>query len=920
MTFLDDVQGEVHSAPSVTDPTFHRGQDTQAAFGDWFSRPLRVATIPWAEGNHIATAIYPWHAYFTNTEVYSKVKGFSRLRCKLHVKLMINASPFQYSLGIMSYRPLAGGGSDPAYSGGELANYNTITNDIPTLMSYTQMPHAHFEPQYSKGCEMELPFLYHSDWVPLISSDLAHLQHMGRLSIASYSTLRTAGTSTANPITISVYVWATEVELAGPSMILQSKDEYSLKPVSSTAYAIAAAAKSMESVPSIAPFARATGVMASSLGSVASMFGFSNPPVIDPVHNMRINYAANISSTDIPTQLEKLSMDPKNELTVDGRTVGLDGVDNMSIRYVLDRSVFYTSFQWNAADAADAIVFSTYINPSIAHVTEYVPNLFGGTAKQIQMTPSCLLGTMFANWRGPITLKFVAAASQFHRGRLRFSYDPAGPWADNQLGSMRLYQKVWDLSISNTFEYEVPYMAATSWLQNFNYAVTEANATASIFWKDRTGFAGIPTGYTKYYFNGALRVDVMSELTAPSAVNIPIFVYVNASKVEFANPQVTHSISQLSLAELQSLDAVTVNDDVVKTDIEIIEDIDHIHDVYMGEAVVSLRNVIHRSVYWDTIKPSFIGCTTSPSFDPTATQGFRQAVVRWIIPRLPMSFCVLPTSLNGSGTNGYPPWSIFNNTSINPPVLGRYKYGCNARTTPLSLIVACYAGWRGSLCWRAFIEGQPAGDIGDMNGGTSIPGIALSRLTVDRSQQSMTVLRAGDNSTFPAPANSVWNTLQGGAVVRHCKTPAFTGFTNYITYRSREWEEVNSGERSEFCGVSKGTPDQVPTVDAILPHYSSFRMLSSNPNYYFPVASGYVAPNITPPDTYDTFSINAKYTTNPFLHNPGGVTATTLDRAPSIALYNSAGVDFTGFMFLAVPTLWMYTATKTIIPDVIQNN
>lgn len=900
LTFLDDNVGEVHSVPSISDPTFHRGADMNAPFGDWFSRPLKIGTINWAEGSHVASGFNPWHSYFSNPEVYSKIKGFSRLRCKLHVKLLINASPFQYSLGVMSYRPLAGDNTIPAYSGGSLDDYYTVNNSAATLMSYTQMPHAHFEPQYSKGCEMELPFLYYMDWIPLEDSSLIHLRDMGRMSIASYAILRTAGTTTANPISISIYAWASDLELAGPSMSLQSKDEYSKKPISSTASAVASAAKSLERVPVIAPFARATGIMATSLGSLASLFGFSNPPVIDPVSSMRINYAANLSSTDIPTQIEKLSLDPKNELCVDSRTVGLGGEDQMSIKHILNRDVFFTSFQWNAADAPDQVLFSYYVNPAPTVVNSYTGAVTGVGVRGLQMVPSALMSQMFSSWRGPVKLKFVVAASQFHRGRLRISYDPSGPWSNSSTGDMRLYQKVWDLSSANTFEFEIPFMAPVAWLETYQ-EFTKADASSSTYWSDRG--AAISAPYAPRFFNGALRIDVMSELTAPSATNVPVFVYINAKDVEFANPTSGLSLGQLSLAKLQSLDSVVVNDSIIAESIPVVDDIDNSTHVYMGEKVVSLRHLIHRSTYWDTIRSSLLGASNNQAYNAVVNSGLRVAAIKWVIPRLPMSFCLLPSTGQGPA-NGYPPWSVFM-TTIGGTTTA--SYGCSARTTPLALITSCYAGWRGGMVWRAFIEGGSPNKYE-----TTAAAYHMDDLYIERDQLPCTVIRPLDNTSSIAPANSKSHVLSSGGVISALASGVSQGIgmSDFAQWMNTYWKNTVHYRRSLFGGISKGTPNEVPVVDAVIPHYSPLRMMSSNPDFHFPSASGYSTPYTASYDVNDTFSVNMKIsTTTPVF--------TDLNSITPVALFNHAGVDFTAFMFLAVPTIWFYTSTANTLPSLV---
>ena len=887
----------MHTAPSLADPTFERGDDSIADLGNWFSRPIRIQKYTWAENTNLAAAFNPWLNYFSHPEIYAKIKGFSRLRCKLHVKLIINASPFQYSLGIMSYRPLCGDGTVPAFSGGELYNYTTVVNDVPSLMVYTQYPHAHFMPQMSKGCEMELPFVYYKDWITLQDSSLNHLRDMGRMVLASYDVLRTASsTASANPISVSVYAWASNVELAGPSMSLQA-DEYAERPVSTVASAVAAAAGSLQAIPPLAPFARATMMVANGVASVARFFGFSNPPIIDPVRSMRINYAANLASPDIPTQIEKLSLDPKNELTVDSRTVGLDGVDHMAISHILDRDVYFSTFMWQATDAPDASLFGMDINPAVSDIAS-VSAIIGNGVK-VQMTPSALLSQMFGHWRGPITLKFVAACSAFHRGRLRISYDPNGRWGISELGTARLYQKVWDLASANTFEYEIPFMASSTYLSTFRDAST-GSRLSNKFWEERASTAG--TTYNSGVFNGCIRIDVMNELTAPAAVDVPIFVYINASKVEFANPINIDATGQFTHAVLQSLE---VDDDVQHETIPVVDKIEHRNDVYMGERVVSTRQLLHRATFWDVLRPSFVGSTADSSFNiNTAT--WRSLIIKWMFPRMPMPFVILPNSAAGNGNSlNWPNWTFFSDLTTT------IRFGSSSRTTPVSLLSMCYVGWRGSIVWRGFLDG-PNQNVAN--------GIHVDSLRLTRETKSPAVLRPPNNSSSSAPANTGYNVLRGGQVVKVIDGGADpTTADNYFVLNNGVLADVYSDIDNGFIGVARACPDQTPYIEAVVPQYSNLRMHAGNPNYYFPIGSGYYSGSngyATNGDLPDNVCITAKMSV---LRGNTPVSVASRMSVPGIEMFVHAGVDYSNFMFLAVPTLWRYnTSTAGYVPQVAE--
>lgn len=896
ITFADDTQGDTWSSPSLTDPTFSRGDDKIATYESWFSRPLKVASIPWAENTNIGQNIYPWRAYFTHPEVYAKIKGFSRLQAKLHVKLVVNASPFQYSLGLMSYRPLSGnpdGGVGPSFSGGNMPSF-TEFNTNPALMVNTQYPHTFFSPQYSKGAEMDIPFIYWKDWFDLKGPNVAALDSfysMGRLTIQSFAPLRnSSGTAAANPITVSVFIWASDVKLAGPSMSLQA-DEYSDKPISTVASAISKAAGALVEIPPLAPFARATMMVAGFVGSVAKFFGFSNPPVIDPVHTMRIGYSANLASPDIPTQIEKLSLDPKNELCIDPRTVGLGGVDEMSIKHILDREVYFASFDWLATDAPDIPLFGFDVNPAVAIVQAQDTPSTLGTAYRVQMTPGALLSQMFAYWRGPITYKFVCLCSQLHRGRIRISYDPSGRWDNTELGTLRLYQKVWDLASSNSFEFTVPYMSTTGFSSTYQ-AAGNGNPSTNKFWEDRSSSAA--TTYSSVYFNGCVRLDVMNELTATVATTATVCVFINCKDVEFSKPtDMDHLSGQFSPFELQA--DIEVSDTVMKDTIPVSPIDDNSYNVYGGEVVRSIRPLIHRANRWATLKPSYLGAAGDVNYSSfnARTSSFRYMFLRWIFPRMPLPFYTAPT-----GDVTRPPFNYHEVKDVSNGI------GSHSPTTMMSLFSMCYIGWRGSVVWRGFYSRPLVGET-----------LRIESATMRRHDRSWTSIRSAVISAFSSPGNNAANVLAGGQVEY---TTNYTGDgsvdAKYFTNRVLDSGGVNYYKSTAKSGISRGNPYSNPQLEAVIPMYSKVRMYPGNPEVYF---SHCVSDNKLD-GTCDNVTIeeviNSDYGTTT-------MTASGADQHPSIDLYVHGGVDFTLLGFMAVQTMYRYQTTgATVVPRFAPEN
>ncbi len=209
VSFSSTNPGEVvEAAPLdqvVTDRTI--GADLK----DFLSRPALIQTYTWLESGSSALPFYPWKAFFTNPQIQYKLHNYAFLRCKLKIKVMINASPFYYGALQLHYSPLEGLKGDNATS--DAAN--------GVLVPYSQRPCIYIYPQYNSGGEMELPFFYHKNWLSVNSA--TDMQNMGTLRFVPFTTLQSANGVTTSGVTVQVYAWAEDIELAVTTISLDSK-------------------------------------------------------------------------------------------------------------------------------------------------------------------------------------------------------------------------------------------------------------------------------------------------------------------------------------------------------------------------------------------------------------------------------------------------------------------------------------------------------------------------------------------------------------------------------------------------------------------------------------------------------------------------------------------------------------------------
>lgn len=258
---------------------------------------------------------------------------------------------------------------------------------------------------------------------------------------------------------------------------------------------------------------------------------------------------------------------------------------------------------------------------------------------------------------------FRFVCSQFHRGRVRITYDPLGDSTLNISSSAAsqtaCFNEVVDLTKDTYVEVRVPYTQGLAWLDcsdDAPFTFWQVNGAASF---KQVG------GKT----NGSLVVRVQNALTAPTAVSDTyIIVSVRgADNLEFASPE--DMSPRFSVFQPQS---ALEYDTKPRTEVVAGTRVGSTHPArflcYMGEVVQSLRQIVHRESFsriWITI----------------ATAGITS---QWQIanrmPRWP----------------GFDPAGI--DLSVGLAVPGSYPYMYTA-LHPMSWIASAFVAYRGSVNW-----------------------------------------------------------------------------------------------------------------------------------------------------------------------------------------------------------------------------
>jgi len=572
--------------------------------GKFLNRPVQIYEKLWGIGNTIdaaTTNFDPWHLFFNKTSIKKKLDNYYMVRCNLHLKFVINASPFFYGCVMVAYQPL------PLFNPAPVIISATTRKEN---ISYSQRPHIYLYPQNCQGGEMVLPFLYHKNWINATSA--SDLTSMGNIAMNSFNPLANANGVVSDNISITVYAWAEDIEVAGPTPSLavqasssKKKDEYSHEgSISRPASAIARAAGRLSSIPIIGEFATATSYAAGAVADIAALFGYTDVPVIDDVHAFAPKPFPNMAATDIGIPVEKLTLDAKNELSIDAKIAGVNVDDEMVISSFVSRESYIYNSVWSASDAANTSLLFAKVTPTMMD-TESVTN-----GSIVWSTPMNHVAQCFQYWRGDIIFRFKFICSKYHRGRVRINWSPFGNMGTSGDYTTESYTRIVDITEENDVEFVVPYTQPTSYLRTSTFVGTEV-AQAS------TSISGLGSVY-----NGIITVRVLNQQSSPvTSADIQMLTFVRgADNLEFSCP--TEISSRFSPYAIQA-DSYDEGNSRYELGVKPSVADDNINLIYMGEHVSSLRQLMRRSAAYKRICP---GENTSTEFIMT---------MRSVLPRQP---------------------------------------------------------------------------------------------------------------------------------------------------------------------------------------------------------------------------------------------------------------------------------------------
>lgn len=513
--FADQDAGWVTEKVGMYEPTMDLSNNADSNLGNFLQRPIRQSAQSWVVGQPLFYKFNPWAEFCTNLFVRDKIKNYELLRMKLNVKMVISGTKFHYGRALVSYNPYIKGDQ-------VTVQRNFIDQD---LIGASQKPHFFLNPTKNTGGELCLPFFWDKNYLSIPSADW---NDMGEITISSFGNLLQSNGGN-DPVTVTIYIWAEDVVLtiptsSDPPLVSQSgrrggrksdsqnanqinrSDEYGQGIISKPASAIAKVAGQLSTLPVIGPYMTATQIGANATSKIAQLFGYSRPNVITDIVQFKPAPTGNLANIDAADAAVKLTMDSKAEISVDSRTAGLDGSDEMGILDYCKRESYLTQFSWEPDKTPDALLWNTRV----------LPMQLDNINSEIHMTPLAHMATGFEQWQGSLKFRFQIVKSDFHKGRILVRWDP------NQFTSAvdynTNYSRVVDIAETDDFEIVVGWGQSEPWKECGTPYDSGSN------FSDTQRLLGDST-----QGNGILELAVLNDLVSPSIdAPISINVYVSA--------------------------------------------------------------------------------------------------------------------------------------------------------------------------------------------------------------------------------------------------------------------------------------------------------------------------------------------------------------------------------------------------------
>ena len=668
--FIESVQTYSLDMPSGQDSTFSETDARDAGFEGFLDRYIELDTIEWSTQTDLLEVLDVWTLWRTNARIAEKLKHFRYLRMELEVRFVISGTPFHFGQVMACYAPLLNyWGKD--FTTGATATANKAKSSLYNFRHYatssathlkemtdsyfSTFPHVMIMPGDNTPVEMTLPFIWTNNALRVNKTDAANsdgttsMESPGSVVLTDLVHLGRASDTASRKVEISIWCRAKNISLNTPTVsVAASETQESIDSgfVAKMATGISSVAKEAGKVPVLAPYAKATEVAASTLGNVASLFGFSKPTNPSPAESYGVMNAKNIAVTNISDNSQKLTFDAHQEVSVDSRVIGHDGSDEMAISSIVKRWWWAGKAKWipTTTDGTVTSKGSITLEPTLLWRSLVSPmqwrhtNSIHAVARTChQLSPAGYVANTFRHWRGSISYRIQVIASRYHQGRVKIQFDPFnGVYNSDQVETR--FTWILDLAQAREIEITIPY---TSYRAYLNVMALKDTSTSDPSYSSATT-ASTEGTFDEAEHMGFLSISIVNDLVSPNGVGTVagdgdawVSVWTRMEDdAEFQVPSVAwhNNIIQCTGAsdshEMNDEEEEVIGASANPTPMWSVSMASNLNNVFFGERVLSIRSLMKRFIFVTNVsheessyKGRIIQRVTIPHWQPPSVSG-----------------------------------------------------------------------------------------------------------------------------------------------------------------------------------------------------------------------------------------------------------------------------------------------------------
>jgi hypothetical protein len=458
-TFVDTAPDPQTIFPQqLLNPNMGLAPVKDQSLSGFFARPWEYVSFTWTNtmaNNTNIVVIEPKTVLKTNTYFTNKLQGYRWFRGTVNIRVVLNAQPFQQGKLLLHYLPFT---DDRGVDWVASHNYNLSVKST----------HPNVQIDCRDGsAEISIPYVHPIPWIDIRPDAVLPAVNgsYGKIYLDVFSSLKT---NAATSVYGAVYIYFTDVEIAGPFFPQADVEQTSPNSTIGSSMRSSKYIRMVKSkIPSLTSLVTTPSWTSFAYAAVAAAFGFSKPNNEKPASYVALRPHHTMCNSEGESTAEVLGLFNSNKVEVLPGFAGTD-VDEMSFDYIKSIPWYEDSTLWSTTDAIDTVLYSKIISPDMVKSETVTKTL--GSGLIVYGPPFSMVAQNFLYARGGVEMTIKAVKTDFHCGRLLVVWQPGGSvgttfTAPTNQTSYFAIREIIDVRENSEWKITLPYQMSTPYVK-----------------------------------------------------------------------------------------------------------------------------------------------------------------------------------------------------------------------------------------------------------------------------------------------------------------------------------------------------------------------------------------------------------------------------------------------------------------------